>query len=646
MKRFQSALSPLVCALLLAPAGAAQQVNYDKDARWIERPYTAYEVPPANFANSGRIEELLRAGRLYLSLQDVIALALENNLDIEVQRYSPRLAESDLLRASAGGSLRGVSTSVSSGSGGLSGQASAGASSSNSLTGGVTGSSSTGTSSSSGLSFDPAITGWYGWGHLTQPQSSAFIGGSTSVVSQTNVWNFAVSKGFISGATAQLGYKNSNISSNSARSDFNPYTSSSLGITITQPLLQGFGIALNTRNIRIARNNLRVADLNLRAQLIASLSNVIGLYWDLVGFNEDVRVKREALAVAERFYSDNKKQVAIGTMAPIEIVRAEAEVAARQQDLTISETNLLQQETILKNALSRTGVASASIADARVVPTDRIRIAEVEAVEPIQDLVARALAKRPEVEQNAIQVQNSKISLKGTRNSLLPSMDAYVNLNNNALAGQINSLPVSDVSGNLVPRNPGSVDPFFLGGYGTVLGQLFGRNFPDYTVGVQLNVPIRNRAAQANMIAAQLNLRQQEIRQQQAINQIRVEVQNALIALQQARARYQSAVKSRVLEEQTLDAVQKKFALGASTSFEVIQTQRDLASSQGLEVNALTGYSRARVQLDVATGVILEANNVSMDEASSGRVTRPPTPLPAVDAPPSGNGGAALPRPR
>jgi outer membrane protein len=361
---------------------------------------------------------------------------------------------------------------------------------------------------------------------------------------------------------------------------------------------------------------------------------VIGYYWDLVSYNEDVKVKQQALALSEKLYNDNKKQVEIGTLAPIEIVRAEAEVAARQQDLLVSQTNVLQQETILKSYISKTGTASPALAEARIIATDQIRIPETEAIEPMQDLVARAIRNRPELEQNQIQLDNSQINVKATRNAMLPSVDAFAILRNNALAGQINTItPPAGVPSSILGRGS-NIDPYFLGGYGTVLGQLFGRNFPDYSVGLQLNVPLRNRAAQADMMTAQLNLRQLQLQQQQTVNGVRVDVQNTLIAVQQARARHQAAVKNRVLQEQTLDAEQKKYSLGASTIFNVIFAQRDLATAQGNEVVAMSAYIHARTDFDRALGVTLETNHVEVREAFKGAIGRPPSALPVVEQTP------------
>ncbi len=639
MRRGKSFVSLLCTFLMTLPAMGQQppvpaaastspaSVVLQPEKTWhhsLSDPYRSRAVAPVKLSNSGRLEELMRAGQIYLSLRDAVALAIENNLDIEIARYGPQLAKSDLKKAQTGGAAVSRSSSVSQGPSSAGGTSTSGSNLVQQTQ--VTTVSGGG---SSVPSLDPVVTSTVSWGHFTTPQLNSFIVGSSSVVAENTTYNFGVSKGFLTGATASLAFNNRNQSTNSSRSDFNPATTSDLDLTISQPLLQGFGLALNNRFIRIAKNNLKVSDLTFRQQVIATTTSVTNLYWDLVSFNEDVVVKRKALDLSMKLYEDNKKQVEIGTLAPIEIVRAEAEVAARQQDLTVSVTNVLQQETILKNVLSRTGVASPSVADAHIVTTDRIQIPGDEALPPIQDLVGKALADRPELATTGIQIENSKISLKGTKNALLPSLSAFLFMRNNAQAGSVSQLPVSAVPGQPgVIRDPANYDPFFIGGYSNVLRQAFARNFPDYQFGVSLNIPLRNRAAQADLVSAQLQLRQNELRQQQQNNSVRVEVQNALIGLQQARARYEAAVKNRQLQEQTLDAEQKKYALGASTIFLVIQSQRDVAQAQFNEVVAQAQYARSRTEMDRATGQTLQANNVLFEEALQGEVSAKPSPLP------------------
>jgi len=588
----------------------------------ITRPYEARYVPQVNVSNSSRIDSLLRAGRLYLSLADTIALALENNLDIEIQRYGFSLADADLLRARSGSNIQGIPTNVLPG-------ISAGA-------GTILGSNSTGLAAAGapsplgqGGSFDPVLFGNMNWAHNTAPQSNTVVAGTSALVSRNKVSNFGIAQTFQTGGTATLSFNNLNQQQNSFRNTVNPVTNSNLDLTVSQPLLQGFGFALNNRTIRIAKNNIRAADYVFRQQLTNTVSNVVQLYWNLVGAISTVEVRREAVAVSQKLYDDNKKQVDIGTLAPIEIVRAEAQLAQNEQALVAAQAAVRQQETVLKSALSRTGLTNPLVIEASIVPLDPIRIPEVEAVEPIQDLMARALDSRPDLAQSRIQIQNSEIALTGTRNAMLPQLNVVGQLRNGALAGPQNTV-LGPIGSNGLVQNPPIADPFFIGGYGNVLTQLFSRNFPTYALGLNLNIPLKNRAAQANVATASVTLRQNQLQVQRQINQIRVDVQNALISLQNARAQYQAAVKQRVLQEQTLDADQKKLALGATTVYQVIQDQRDLTTAGAAEVAAQAAYAAARVQLDVATGQVLERNGVEFEEAKAGHVARPPSVIPGT----------------
>lgn len=635
MNLIRPILAVFLSALLVAPAGLAQQqpgvaaATLDRfqmpqaSGAWFTRPYRQANVAPINLNNSNRLESLLRAGTIYLSLDDAIAVALENNLDIELSRYTPQLAQVDLLRAKAGGLLRGVPTAVRASTASVQSQ----------VTGGSTGGAGSGVSAQGGGSsdsgvggavitqtgvavptLDPTFFSSITLGHRSSPQSNTITTGTTALAFDSKQYNLGFQQNFTSGTSFTYAWNNSYFSSNNRNSIINPGWNPNMQLQVTQRLLQGFGFAVNTRNIRVAKNNLKVGDLTFKLQVMTTIAGIVNLYWDLVSFNEDLKVKKKALEVAQKFYDDNRKQVAIGTLAPIEIVRAEARVAQAQQDLTNSETALLQQETIIKSALSRTGVASPTVAEARVVPTDKLAEPGTEHLDKLKDLVEVALNSRPDLEQTRIGIENNRIAISGSRSQLLPSLDVQASFQNNSLAGQPNAL---------LPTAPQLIDPYFQGGYGTALGQIFRRNFPDYSIGFNLSIPIRNRTAQADYIRDQISLRQAELSAQRQVNDVRVNVQNALIAVIQAKARYDSAVKERRLQEQTLDAENKKYALGASTAFQVVQTQRDLAQAQAGEVAALANYSRARVQLDLQTAQILTKYNVEIADAKSGHSSRP-----------------------
>ena len=641
MRTIQSVLAVYCVALMLAPAAIAQEFRYswqERQHHWLFDPYKAKTIDPINLSNSDRLEALLRAGNLYLSLQDAIALAIENNLAVEVARYGPQIAEADMLRASAGGLLRGVPQTVQTGTASVEAQVLGGAT-------GAAGGSAVSTRRSGGAgseavteaggaiitttgtalpNLDPQMFGRYAFTHRSSPVANTITtGGVTALAFDTHSWNYGVQKEWLTGTQVQFGWNSSWFENNNPSNLLNPSWDGNFQLRVTQPLLRGFGLAVNNRNIRIARNNLQVSSLVFEQQVITTVASIIKLYWDLVSFREDVNVKKQALALAEKLYSDNKKQVEIGTLAPIEIVSAEAQVARRQQELTVSETRLLQQETVLKDALSKTGVASPSLAAARVIPTDSLpepAAEEVPSLADLEKLVDSALANRPEVARTRINIENTQIGMAGSQSQLKPSLEASMFFNNNALAGQENPL--------LNPASPFRPDPFFVGGYGTILGQLFRRNFPDYGISATLIIPIKNRSAQADYIRDSLQLRQQELQERQQLNSIRVQVQNAMIALQQAKALHDTSVKERILQEETLQAEQKKYALGASTVFFVIQYQRDLAQAQANEVAARANYAAAQVDLKQATGELLDDYRISIGEAKAGRISQPPAALP------------------
>lgn len=610
----------LLASVLLASSAFAGEVTIEPPRHTIFgpliRPYQHRFVSPANLTNTPRLDSLVRAGNLYLTVDDVIALALENNIDIAIQRYAPFLSREVLRRAQGGGFLRSVGTPVQSGPVSVS---LAGVSvNTNGL---ATGSGGIGSGGGIVIQLgpsppllDPQFFANANFQHNTSPLSNTVLSQTTSLTNDARTFQTGVSKAFLTGTSTQVSFYTSRSRVNSPANLLNPATTAFIDFSITQSLLQGFGRAVNDRNIRVAKNNMKVTDLQLKLQVITTVSAILNLYWDLVSFNEDVRIKQQALATAQKLFEDNKTQVAIGSLSRIEITRAEAEVSARQEELLISQTNVAQQETILKNTLSRTGAASATLDEVHIVPLDRTQVPTQETLKPTAELIAEALATRPEIEQTKINIQSSLANLAGTRNSLKPVLQAFADFTNHALSGDPNVLSNG--------RN-GAADPYFLGGYGNVASQLFRRNFPDYSAGFALNIPFRNRAAQADYVTDQLTLRQSELQLQRSINQVRVDVKNAVIGLQQARVRYEASVRTRTLAEQTLDAEQKKFQFNLSSDLTgVVQAQRDLATGQSGEVQAMANYTHARVAYQQALGTTLTENHVSMEEAESGRVGR------------------------
>jgi len=632
MRRFNVILSLLCSYLLLAgllPGQTQSAIRVDRPQGglgWLTRPYRRTIVPPINMSNSGRLESLVQAGNLYLSAQDVIALALENNLDIEIQRYGPLLTKEVTLRARGGGLLRDVGVSVAQGpqsvsTTGVSLNASGGA---------TAAASGAGSSASGGVltqlgptvpNLDPSLGFYANFSHSTSPQSNTVLTGTTALITEGRTFQTSYSQNTDFGLFGQLTFGSNYFSYNSRSFNPNPYTSGYIDLQFQQNLLYGFGRAVLGRNIKISKNNEKASTLQFKQQVITTISAVLNLYWDLVSFNQDLKARRDELTTAQQLFEDNKKQVQIGTLAPIEVTRAESQVYTSQQDLLISQTNLLQQETVLKNALSRNGVASPLLADVHVVPLDTIQVPQQDEIQPIPELVQEAMNRRVEIAQSRINIDSQNISLAAVKNELKPTLQAFVDLTNRGL------------SGDAVADSFFAADPATIGGYGNMLGQIFRRNYPSYSAGLSLNIPLRNRAAQSDYATSALQIRQLELQLQKSTNQIRVDVQNAVIGLRQARVRYDSAVKARILQQQTLDADKKKYTLGASTVFQVVQDQQALATAESAETTALANYSHARIAFDQAIGTTLDVNHISLDEALSGQVARKsqlPATLPAA----------------
>jgi len=600
-------------------------------------PYTSRYVPPPNFANSSRIDQTIRDGKMYLSLNDAVALALENNLDLAIARYNLPIADTDILRSKGGGSLRGVNTGVVSGTpgggvgtigtgatGGGAGGTSTAAGGAATGTGGIV-ASTTGAAPTT-PSFDPFISGTLGLEKTVSPVASVFSGAppGSSLNSGTGVGNFSYNQGFATGANLTVGFNNTRSTTNSIFNSISPQLSSNFRATASQPLLQGFGWALNTRNIRIAKNNREITDVAFRQQVISTVVQIQNIYWDLVSAYETVKVNQESVALAEKTLSDNKKQVEIGTLAPIEVVRAQSQVASSNQQLIVAQTNLQLQQLLMKNAISR-NLVDPTLASVPVIPTDTMVIPQVEPVVPIDELVNDALSHRPELAQSRIDLTNREITNKALKNGLLPSVNLYAFYGASSLGGNQNvsaTCPANATPEELQFCTPaGTITP---SGYGGTFGSLFDSSAPDKGFGINIQIPIRNRTAQADQIRGQLEYQQAQMRLQQQQNQIRIDVRNSQFTLQQDRAQVDAARKAVDLARESLDAESKKYALGASTNTLVLSAQRDLTQAESQLVTANSAYEKARVDLERATGLTLSTMGVDIADAQSGVVNKMP----------------------
>ena len=604
-------------ALLAASTCVAQQTEISvqrPQGRIFTRPYKPALVPPVQLRNSGRLHDLLRAGKLYLTAQDAIALAIENNLDLEVDRYGPLAAEWQVERAEAGGALAGVTgrnqivNQTTGGQGVVGSQVTAGLSNAGGGGGQGAGGAIVSQIGPVTANLDPVFQNTSGFSHTTTPQAELLQSQTVALVDTRHIFDTLVQQGLLSGGYVQATANESYLNENSPSNVVNPSVAPVAQIYARHNFLQGFGTAVNSRFIRVARKNVVAANGTFRSQLLNLVANVLNLYWDLVSDQEDLKARQTTLAVSRKFYEDTKKEIEIGAIAKVDIYRAEAEFNTRQREEAISLATIRQQENLLKNVLSRNGLEDPEVDQAEVVPLDSIRVPDTDDLPPLRELVGRALAKRPDVQLAKINDENAEISAQGTANGLLPVLQGVGSLTFRGLAG--------------TPNPQSGETPFggSVGGLGTALSQVFHGDYRDRRGALVFQGAIHNRVAQGDYGIEQLQLRQGALLERRNLNQIVVDISNQMVALKQARARFATARDTRSLQEQLLEKEQQKFQLGSSTLDDVIAVQRSLAGARSIEVAALATFSRARVSLDQVLGETLESNHVSVDDALSGRL--------------------------
>jgi outer membrane protein len=589
----------------------------------IVKPYTSQFVDPGELTNSPRLQQLIRDGKLQLSLQDAIALSMENSMDIVVQRYNPWMADTSLLKTRAGGFGYGTTGALFSGS------------SANLIS----------------LQYDPFLTQTFSYDTRTTPINNPFISGTGSgaitgvqkaagLESHTAQYNTSFQKSFDTGTSFSVNWNNTRASSTAANF-FNPYVQSSLTVGFQQQLLAGFGRSINRRNIIIAENNRKIADLAFAQQAITTITNTITAYWELVYARENVNVQKQALTVSDKLYNDNKKQLEIGTMAPLDVTRAESELATNNQNLIVAQTTQLQDELVLKNYISKDPLAS-NLLNVEIVPTDKPDSPSAVQTTSFEEAIKEAFAKRPDLQEQYYNLKNADVDVRATKNALLPTATLSAQYGSFGLAGNAHTtgapvivgssgLPIVDAAGNpisvggnqiFVASTTSPITGSTSAGFGNAQSQIFRNEFPDYNVALTLQIPLRNRAAQADSLHAQLVRRQLEAQTQQIKNTALLDVRNTTIAVEQDRARVDAARKARELQQQTFDAERKKYQLGASTVYNVILTQRDFITAQGTELRALADLAEAKANYERALGRTLEVNSVTIAGAEKGVLER------------------------
>jgi len=628
-------------------------------------PYTVRRVPATNLNNSAMTDKLFHDGQIYLSINDAVAMALENNLDITLQRYNLSIADTDLLLTSTGSPARGVNTNVVQGTqGGPLGAISAGGTGSS--TTGASGTGAGGTqigvggagAGAAGIvtstlgngppidNYDPVIGANIQGERALTPQESTVFYGVPSLNQNTNTYNFNYSQGFSTGTLMTLTFNNSYITTNSPYSFVNPTLTPSFRFQVRQHLLQGFGFDPNLRWIRIARNNREIADVVFRQQIMTTVSQIENIYWDLVTAYEAVKVNQRQLQLANKTLSDDQEQVRIGTLAPITVVQAQSGVENAKQNLIMAQTNLQLEQLLIKNAITK-NMQDPLLAAAPVIPTDTLKPNEQYEVRPVEDLIQEAVQGRPEIATARIQLTNYEISRKSLRNALLPTVDLYAFYGASGLAGPQNPLIPTCPTLNLFGEcfQPGSVPP----NYNSAFSNLFNSSAPDKGMGVNVSIPLRNRAAQASQVRSELEYRQQQVNLQQIENTITLQVRQAQFGLQNNYAALQAAIAARDYAQQNLDAEQKKFSYGASTPTLVLQASSNLTQAESNVLNSAANYEKSKVLLDYYTAETLTKLGIDIADAESGKVQHKPAvqgvvpaEAPEVVAPPP---GAALQHP-
>jgi outer membrane protein TolC len=610
--------------------------------KWLGNPINIYRptsIAKASFANSVRLADLVKDGKIYLSLSDALALALENNFDIAIARYNLDIADTDLLRAKAGSELRGVNSGVVANTlGGSSSTMAVGGG-----PGGTTGGAGGAASGSSGLvlstsgagpvpeNIDPTVTAAIQFDRQHAVSTNFFSGGTSS----TNTYDFTYNQGFETGTAFQFGFNNTYATTSNGITLFSPQLSSSFKATVTQHLLQGAGIWVNKRFVYQAINDRRITDSSFRQQILYTVNQVENIYWGLVQAYEDVQAKERALEQSTKLAGDNRKQLEIGTLAPLDVVNSDSAVASDKQALISSQSSLNYQQQIIKQAIAR-NLNDPSLVAAAVIPTDRVSLEPLpEETQPVEDLVQQAFRQNPLLEQAALTLKNNEITLRGARNALLPTFDVFGYLQGSGVAGSINPNVNCNFNSNSTGQCPtanqskATSDPanFFYvppTGWGTAASNAFNNSAPDKGIGFNIQIPIRNRTAQADQARSLIEYRQSELRLEQLYTQIRMNVVNAQFALTNDRAQVQASIAAHDFAQQSFDAEVKKLHLGASTSANVLLQGKNLATAENNLLSAQAAYARDRAGLYQTLASTLQHYGINLQDAASGNLKAAP----------------------
>jgi outer membrane protein TolC len=600
------------------PAQAPQSsVPFGQLLRASRNPFDAYRgktVPPPSMANSARLNSLVRDGKIYLSLRDAIDLALENNLDMVIARYNLPIAQMDIQRTQAGGSVRGVNTGVVSGTpGGGAGGAGGGTGAGGTTSGaGGAGSGASGiVSSTLGTgtavsSFDPYINAQVYNDHTSQLQANRQEYGVPVYHVNTTLADMSYYQSFPTGTYLEVDWNNARLTSNSPYNTLNPELYANTRILFQQQLLAGFGLGPNLRFLRIARTNQKISDIAFRAQVIATVTQICDIYWDLVSAYDNEQVGERSVGFATETLNTSRKQLELQAIPEMDVLKAEGELATREQDLTVARTNLELQELYMKNAITRS-LDDPILEEMPVVPVDHIGSQIQPDTEPVQETIAAALRNRTELQESSLDLKNRELSRKTARNALMPQLGLYGFYSGTGYGGT----PNPAYTGGTISAP---------GGVGGTLENALNDSSPEYQVGFQLSIPLRNRVAKADQYRTELEYRQSQVYAEELKKRIRIEVRSARYALEQGASRVDAARKARDLAQKTLDIMQKEQKLGAGSNQQTLSSEHDLAVAESALVTAETAYEKDRIEVRRATGTVLEEYGISIANARSGEV--------------------------
>lgn len=611
----------LFALLIFAPGYMAQTLrpvrpDYSATSKWFPQvlsPYKTQHLAPPDLANSKTLSQMIKGGKLELSLAQLAAAVVENNLSLAIDRYFNYSAEADLLRSKAGQAARGVgsigatipdalfSTAIGVGVGNVASLGGIG------ITGSISGLSRTLSIPPRGA-YDPTVIFNVSWDRTASPLNTLVVAGSPAVTTNTAFYQFGWQQAFTSGTSFSLQVSNQRQSSTQLALLYDPDVITRMSVNVVQQLTSGFGFTVNRRFQIVARNNMKIARNWFVQQVSTTLAQAEEIYWDLVSVQEEVQATQGALKAAQQLYEDNQKREVAGSMARLDAVAAQAQVASAQRDLVIAQGNFQQEELELKMFFSKE--ITDELADAQIVATDSLPNPQDVDIPPVDEALSRAVRNRPEVPQAEVTVRNDQLAVKVTQNFLKPAFNVFGVF---ASAG---------LYGDQVVANPNDSPILLNGGLGQELNQFVHFRYPEYAIGLSLTIPIKNRSAQADYARASLLERQAEVTFQRTQNQVGLEVRSAITKLMQARAMASSAQSLLEFSKQSLGAEQKKQAAGLSTPYDVILAQRTLLDAQLANVQARVNYAKALVEMERSMGVLPEKSHVDIEEALQGRIVR------------------------